>query len=207
MNHAINILGGGPIRQFSDDNIPTVRDVLRYYMQFWKLKGTESKREKIVARDLMAFYQHRNINIMSEPGIKYKVKRVVNQLKSIVKSRKRPKTCRRANFVTEFMNRLDSSFQIAVAEPRNVTSDVIILSNQPGTSRESENDGKICVFFFRFSSKFRQYNHFIFIGMDCLISSNSDEEMHESDESISHEQYYDFGSSYYLFYASHRSNC
>lgn len=154
MNHAIIILGGGPIRQFSDDSLPTVRDVLRYYMQFWKLKGSESKREKIVARDLIDFYKHRNINIMSEPGIKYKVKRLVEQLKSIIKSRTRPKTVSRAHFETEFMNRLNTSFQIAVAEPRNITSGVIISYNQPGTSMESENSDKIRISI-QFSSEYR----------------------------------------------------
>lgn len=150
MNCAINILGGGPIRQFSDDNYPTVRDVLRYYMQFWKLKGSESKREKSVARDLMAFYQNRNINTMSEPGIKYKVKKLVEQLKSIISSRMRSITGRRTHIETEFVNRLNARFQIAVAEPRNVTSDNQVSSNQPGTSMGSENIGKICIFI-RFS--------------------------------------------------------
>lgn len=207
MNHAINISGGGPIRQFPDDNFPTVRDVLRHYMQFWKLKGSESKREKFVVRDLKAFYQHRNINIMSEPGIKYKVKRLVEQLKSIIKSRTRPKTSWGAHLETEFLNRLNTCFQIAVAEPRNVTSNAIISSNQPGTSMGSENSGKICILFdFHRNSANIIVSYSLFIGMVCEISSNSDVEMYESDGS-SDEEYYDLGSSYYLFYTLQRSHC
>lgn len=135
MEQAINILGGGPITDFSVENFPNIRDVLRFYLQFWKIRGSESKREKIVAQALISFYNDRNTNTISLQGIKNKIRRLVACFKSIVKGRSMPENGTRLFIEQHFRSSLNSVFDIKVAEPRTP-----VPNEQPGTISNFSND-------------------------------------------------------------------
>lgn len=115
------LLGGSPIVNFASERLPTVRDVLRFYTQYWKMKGSESKREDLVARELICFYRNRNIVIMSQKGIMNKIGKIVKELKAIVRSKPSSRSFIRE---TAFRSKLSSIFKIAVKANHQVNETV-----------------------------------------------------------------------------------
>lgn len=69
----LELLIGKPINQFAEDGLPTIKDVLRFYAQFWGVRASESNKEKLVAEELINFYQRRNIPVLSEKTIKNRI--------------------------------------------------------------------------------------------------------------------------------------
>lgn len=135
MDLAFNILGGGPITDFRVEHFPTIRDVLRFYLQFWKMRGSESKREKKVAQALISFYNDRNTNTISLQGIKNKIRRLVARFKSIVKGLSMPGNGTSLFIEHHYRSNLNSILDITVAEPNTPVPDEL-----PGTSSNLSND-------------------------------------------------------------------
>lgn len=106
---------GKPIRQFSEDRLPTVRDVLRFYAQYWGAQGSDSKKEKYVMDGLIQLYQQKGIFVLTEKAIKYKISKQIKDLKKIIKFSSKVKT--EANIVqeSEFVRKLDEIFEITRA--------------------------------------------------------------------------------------------
>lgn len=107
------ILGGGALIEFPQHELPTTRDVLRFYSQFWRSKSSDSVREKTVALELKQIYESRNMNSMSTFGIMSKIKREVTALKRVLKFKAKEKT--HANIQTEnhYRGKLSEVFDIA----------------------------------------------------------------------------------------------
>lgn len=106
------ILGGGAIAEFSQHSLPTKRDVLRLYYQFWKNNQSDSVKEKTVAMILKQFYESRNINTMSTFGIISKIKREINVLKKVLKFKTKQKTEANIRLETTFIENMDSLFDV-----------------------------------------------------------------------------------------------
>lgn len=109
------ILGGGPINSFQCAGLPTLREVMRFYIQFWNMRGSESNRSKRVAIELLKFYNDRNIPTISERGIMNKVERCASDLKTILKYNSKRKTSRNSVREQRFRQKLDAVLQIEVA--------------------------------------------------------------------------------------------
>lgn len=143
MNEALAILGGNPINQFTFGQFPTVRDVLRFYIQFWKLKGSESRREKLVTTALIGFYDNLPLNtnpLINEQSIKNRLGRHVARLKSIVKNRSRQRSGWSNHLEHNFSSSLDSVFEITL-QNSNSSEEYVSTSAQEETVMESEDQG------------------------------------------------------------------
>lgn len=105
---------GDAINEFPRNRLPTLGEVLRFYSQYWGMKGSESLREKLVADELLRVYKSENseLAMLSEKAIKNKINKNVCTLKSILKFRSKQRTS--ANIKTEanFRNNLDETFEL-----------------------------------------------------------------------------------------------
>lgn len=149
MNEALAILGGNPINQFTFGRYPTVRDVLRFYMQFWKLRGSESRKEKLVATALIEFYnnspQRSTDRLINEQTIKNRLARHVARLKSVVKNRSRKRSGWHNHLERNFSSSLDSIFEIRTQSSNNTVENA--TSTMEGTLMESESHGTYLKYF------------------------------------------------------------
>lgn len=107
------ILGGGPIIEFSGHHLPTTRDVLRFYSQYWKINQSDSVKEKAVALKLQQFYESRNMNAMSTFGIISKVRREVSVLKKVLKLKTKEKTDLNIQFERTYIDNLNRTFNVS----------------------------------------------------------------------------------------------
>lgn len=115
MSSPSEFLGGGPINSFQCAGLPTLRDVMRFYIQFWYMRGSETKRSRPVANELLKFYNDRSIPAMSERGIMNKVEKFASDMKTILKYNSKRKTHRHSVCEQRFTQKLDSVFRIDVA--------------------------------------------------------------------------------------------
>lgn len=70
-------MGGGPIEQFCDNALPTLQDVLRFYINFWGGEGSDSSKESVVAQALMRAYERAEIPTLCELTIKKKINKSI----------------------------------------------------------------------------------------------------------------------------------
>lgn len=108
----LEYLIGDPITEFPENGLPTLRNVLCYYSQYWGSKGSDSLKEKMVARELIQIYQRQNLPVLNEKTVKDKVKKNVCGLKTILKFKSKSKTA--GNIETErvFRSHLEEIFDI-----------------------------------------------------------------------------------------------
>lgn len=99
-----------PIGQFPENRLPTISDVLRFYVQFWGMHGSDSTKENIVAEELIKLYRG---------------------YKMILKFKSKNKTAANIQKETLFRSILDEVFEIhrevqTVDEPgdANATNDI-----------------------------------------------------------------------------------
>lgn len=120
-----------PIGQFPENRLPTISDVLRFYAQFWRMHGSDSTKENIVAEELIKLYRGKNITVFNVKTIKNQIHRIVANLKMILKFKSKNKTAANIQKETLFRSILDEVFEIhrevqTVDEPgdANVTNDI-----------------------------------------------------------------------------------
>lgn len=109
-----NLLGGAPINQLPSNVLPTLRDILLFYSSFWKKKGSDSLKEKMVAQELIKIYEEANIPILSELTIKSKIKRNVVEFKKILKFQRKSKTPDNLRIENGFISRLGEIFEVRI---------------------------------------------------------------------------------------------
>lgn len=124
------ILGGGAIIDFPENRLPTTRDVLRLYSQYWKINLSDSVKEKAVASKLKQLYESQNLNAMSTFGIITKIKKKVVELKRVLKFKTKTKTDTNIRIENSFRESLNRIFDVTeiIEQPieRNCTSPVDI---------------------------------------------------------------------------------
>lgn len=103
---------GEPITQFSGNRLPTVRNVLCFYGQYWGAPGSDSRKAKIVARGLIEIYEREDIPVLSEKTIKDKITVCVAELRSILKFKNKSKTPANVRKEHDFCAKLDEIFEI-----------------------------------------------------------------------------------------------
>lgn len=108
-------LGGGPINSFQCAGLPTLRDVMRFYIQFWNMRGSETNRSRRVANALLNFYNDRSLPTMTDRGIMNKIEKCVSDLKTILKNNSKRKNLRISMCEQRFSQKLDEVFRIEVA--------------------------------------------------------------------------------------------
>lgn len=103
---------GSPIDQFPDNQLPTVKDVLRFYSNNWGKRVSDSTKEAYVAKELIKVYQEAGLPVINEKSIKDRIKRHVGELKIVLKFKSKVKTA--ANIQTEasFRSKLEEIFRI-----------------------------------------------------------------------------------------------
>lgn len=109
----LELLIGKPINQFAEDGLPTIKDVLRFYAQFWGVRVSESNKEKLVAEALINFYQRRNIPVLNEKTIKNRISNKILSLKKILKFSSKTKTVANIEKEIEFRQQLDEIFDVS----------------------------------------------------------------------------------------------
>lgn len=116
MNTSLEYLLGPTIREFSGDSPPKIKEVLSFYSQFWGTQGSESFKEKAVAQELITFYEQRGIPTLSELTIKGKIRKIISEMRKILKFKSKQKTT--ANVETErvFCLKLNDVFNITRTE-------------------------------------------------------------------------------------------
>lgn len=109
---ALEIFLGPSITEFASDRFPTLRDVLCFYSQHWNSHGSESQKQKLVAQELIKVYNRNNIPVLSEKGIKNKIKRNVDNLKIVLKFQTKKRTAENMQRETTLRSQLDETFEI-----------------------------------------------------------------------------------------------
>lgn len=145
MNSPSEFLGGDPINSFQGAGLPTLRDVMRFYTQFWNMRGSETNRSRRVTNELLKFYSGRSIPTISERGIMNKVERFANDLKTILKYNSKRKRPRNTNSICEqrFTHELDAVFRIEVTDS-NFEMDSVGISDP--TQIDTDNTNGILYF-------------------------------------------------------------
>lgn len=110
---------GDTINEFPNNHLPTLKDVLCFYSQYWGAQGSDSLKEKLVARELIQVYQRQNIPTLNEKTIKDKIKKKVSELKKNLKFKTKI-TMAANNIETEriFRSRLQEVFDVSKRENR-----------------------------------------------------------------------------------------
>lgn len=103
---------GEPITQFPGNRLPTVRHVLGFYAQYWGAPGSDSRKAKIVAQELIETYKREDIPVLSEKTIKDKIVGYVAELRSILKFKNKSKTVDNVRKEHDFCAKLDEIFEI-----------------------------------------------------------------------------------------------
>lgn len=145
MSNLLETLLGPPISEFSNDHLPTLRDVLQFYSQYWGSHGSESQRENLVAKGLIKVYNRSNIPVLSEKGVRNKIHRNVDKMKTILKKfQAKVKTA--ANIERE------NFFRAALEEVFEIRQSITASMNQEEASSATSNtnievDGIIFFYF------------------------------------------------------------
>lgn len=117
------ILDGGPIEEFNSLGLPTFRDVLRLYSQYWRVNVSDGVKESRVANVLKNFYNERRINTVHARTIASKIRKSVLSLKSILKFKSKEKTQKNIAMENNFRLELSKLFEIEkVAESPSTSS-------------------------------------------------------------------------------------
>lgn len=121
---------GDPINEFPEDRPPTLREVLCFYSQFWKIRGSDSMRGKLVAQEIIRVYQRENIQLLNEKSIKNKINKHICNLKKILKFKSKLKTAANIEFEQNFRSKLNEIFEIhQTFETFNATQEIAGASN------------------------------------------------------------------------------
>lgn len=56
---------GPPLIEFPDNRLPTLKDVLRFYANFWGQQANDSTKETLVAQEIIKVYRRRNMPIVN----------------------------------------------------------------------------------------------------------------------------------------------
>lgn len=120
---------GSPISRFSDDQLPTIKDVLRFYSSNWGKKVSDSTKEAYVAKELIKVYQEAGLPVLNEKSIKDRIKKHVLELKLVLKFKSKVKTT--ANIQTEisFRSKLEETFRIQSSATCQTSNDQIASTN------------------------------------------------------------------------------
>lgn len=121
---------GSPIDRFPENQLPTIKDVLRFYSSNWGKKASDSTKEAIVAKELIKVYQEVGLPVINEKSIKDRIKRHVAELKTVLKFKTKIKTA--ANIQTEisFRSKLEETFRIQSSTARMSTDQRIRNINE-----------------------------------------------------------------------------
>lgn len=92
--------------------MPSTRDVLRFYSQYWRINQTDSKKESLVANALEEFYKKRNVRTISKPIIRRKIRKEIGNLKNILRFKSKNKTNKQIQIEDDFKSRLSNVFRI-----------------------------------------------------------------------------------------------
>lgn len=103
---------GAPISRFPENRLPTIRDMLCFYSQYWGMHGSDSIKESRVAEELIKLYQRKNIVILDKKTIKNQINKVVANLKTILKFKTKIKTATNILKETMFRSMLNEIFDI-----------------------------------------------------------------------------------------------
>lgn len=125
---ALVSLIGEPISKFPENHLPTVKDVLRFYAQYWGVRASDSQKQKLVADELMKLYQQKRIPVLSEKTIKNKIGKHIDEMKKILKFSSKPeKTVDNIVEESEFQWQLDEIFEIT----RNILIEEFATDDTP----------------------------------------------------------------------------
>lgn len=125
---ALVSLIGEPFSKFPETNLPTVKDVSRFYTQYWGVRASDSQKQKLVADELMKLYQQKGIPVFSEKTIKTKIGKNVGEMKKILRFSSKPeKTIDNIVKESEFQWKLDEIFEIT----RNIQTEEFITDDTP----------------------------------------------------------------------------
>lgn len=103
---------GPPIVRFSENQLPTIKDVLRLYSSNWSKKISDSSKEAFVAKELIKVYQEAGLLVINEKSIKDRIKRLVIELKTVLKFKSKVKTTMNIQTENSFRSKLNEIFQI-----------------------------------------------------------------------------------------------
>lgn len=108
----LELIVTAPITKFSENRLPTLEDVLRFYAQFWRKRISDSMKEKLVAQELIKMYEQQSILVFNEKTIKNKINKNVADLKTILKFKTKSKTATNMERESTFRSRLSNIFEI-----------------------------------------------------------------------------------------------
>lgn len=138
----LEYLLGEPIDRFPEGRLPTVNEVLCFYSQYWRVRGSDSMKEKIVAQELIRVYGTENLPNLSEKRIKNKIEKIVTNLKKILKFKTKAKTAVNIESEAAFRSQLQNTFQI-YHSPQSFNDDINEVNvEDTQENMEIDNDGK-----------------------------------------------------------------
>lgn len=117
------ILGGGSISTFDEDAFPTIRDVLRFYSQFWREKKSANIKETRVAEALEQFYYSKGITTICQINIKRKIKKEIGNLTKILKFKSKKKNENHIRLENEFKADILNVFTVEKTVVANSATD------------------------------------------------------------------------------------
>lgn len=109
---SLEYLIGKPIVQFIENRLPTLKDVLCFYAQYWSSPGIDSSKAKVVARELIQFYQREGILVMSEKTIIDRISKKIAELKTILKFKSKIRTAANHAMESLLRSKLNNVFEI-----------------------------------------------------------------------------------------------
>lgn len=127
---------GSPIDRFPDNQLPTIKDVLRFYSINWRKKVSDSKKEAYVAKELIKVYQEAGLPVINEKSIKDRIKKHVVELKTVLKFKSKVKTAANIQSEISFCSKLEETFRIQ-------SSATCQTSNEQRASTSNENFDEI----------------------------------------------------------------
>lgn len=148
---------GSPIDRFPDNQLPTIKDVLRFYSINWRKRVSDSKKEAHVAKELIKVYQEAGLSIINEKSIKDRIKKHVVELKTVLKFKSKVKTS--ANIQTEasFRSQLEEIFRIQSPAANQMSNDQRASTINENIAEASEinfDDGKYTIKMFQYFEMF-----------------------------------------------------
>lgn len=130
-----NILDGGSITEFIGDELPTVRNVLRFYSQFWRIRKSDSMKETLVSNALQEFYQSRGAQMVCIGNIRKKIRSEVGKLRSILKFSSKKKTPRQIKIENDYKVSLSRVFPVESNGIENLMETDDDLDNEENGSK------------------------------------------------------------------------
>lgn len=158
----LEYLIGETISCFPDNRLPTIKDVLCFYAQFWGMRESDSIKENFVADQLRKFYQQKNIPVADKKSIKHQISRNVSSLRTILRFKSKKKTPTNIQKETVFRALLNETFEIR--SENQTVNEHEIASTSNGSSMEVENFDGIYLIFFCFWNSYVRCCNLIFKG-------------------------------------------